>query len=585
MNVLLLITVSASAATEPLVSWTLDDSDGGFAAYGETSQWQWGELPGGPATAEHTTAWGTGIERPYLNDTTDYLQLSSFDLSTSARPVLRFYHWYEVDADGDAGWVEVWDASVWSRLEPIYDYPTDAGYTGSSNGWHLAWFDLRGVTDTAHIRFVFSADSRVALAGWFVDDIDVLDGDPVPPSIEVDVAPDDTQDLDGPYAVEAWIQDDLLTPSAELRWTTGTDSGSVAMEETLPGLFRGEIPGQLPDTTVSWRIVATDGSNEALAPEVGASSFRVYLAAPTALTGPQGRVVGTQTSLSWTAPESDHPVQSYRVYCNGEIVALSEDTTAQAAICSSAASFEVSAVYEAGEGDRSDPLSLDAFLPSVDALSPAVAWQGDHLRLTLSGTYLLLAEGEVSLDLGDGVTVDAVEVIDAESAIITVHIDADAETGLREGQLQVGDASLPLPSPFEILDGQSRPRLLSVTPDAVVQGERYTLEIAANADFEATPTLDLGEGVLIESVERDGEIVRAEVVVAWDAPVGERGIEADDGDRVLDGATLRVRNAATPPARTCSQGSGQAHWTLAALSLAVAALRARGGAARSLRSR
>ncbi len=582
----LLFITSAAASSSSLVSWDLDTTDGGLSAYGETAQWSWGELSGGPQTDEHVYAWGTGVGRPYLNDSLDYLQLPSFDLSTSARPVLRFYHWYEVDADGtDAGWLEFWDGSTWSRAEPIYDYPTEDGYAGNSNGWHPAWFDLRGIADATYLRFAFVADERVALAGWFVDDIEILDGDPVPPSVTLETEPEDTQDLDGPYTVQAWVQDDLLAPSATLLWNTGEESGVVEMTEEFTGLFLGEIPGQAPGTTVRWRVVASDGTNESAQPETGYESFRVYLAAPTGLTGPSGRVVGTTVPLQWTPPESDHAVLGYHVYCDDVLVTTNTNPHADAPLCSSAPRFSVSAVYREGEGDLSDPLTLNAAIPTVTAMEPDSAWQGERVRLQVSGEYLLLVPGEVSLDLGEGVQVEDVEIVDSNTAIFTLVIDAEAPVGDREATLLTGDTPLPLPSPLTLLDGESRPRLLSVSPDALTQGETYTLEITANADFEGEPTLDLGEGLVVEAITWSGAEAVATVAVTWSAPIGERAIEADDGARVLEGATLRVRNAATDPQRACSQSGARGSGLLGALIAGLALLRARRGAGPAPRSR
>lgn len=573
MIALLLLPV-ALAGSDPLVSWSLDDSDGGFSDYGETAQWQWGELSGGPLSGEHLSGWGTGLDRPYLNDSTDYLQLSSFDLSTSARPVLRFAHWYEIDDGGDAGWVEAWDGSAWTAIDPIYDYPTTTGYTGNSNGWHETWFDLRGVSDTAELRFAFSADARISLAGWFIDDVEVLDGDPVPPSITLDVVPEDTQDLDGPYIVEARVQDDLLTPTAEVRWTTGTESGSVAMTEILSGLFHGEIPGQPAGSTVKWRVVATDGTNEASAPEAGPSSFRVYLAAPTDLTGPTGRIVDTAVTLSWTAPETEHEVLGYQIYCDDAAWITTARTSQDTPLCSSTPSFEVSAIYEAGEGERSAPLSLNAYIPEITQFSPDAAWQGDRLRLTLAGTYLLLTEDEVSLDLGPDVDVEEIAVVDADHAVVTVRVGDAAATGLRDLRLVIGDVALDLPGAFTIQDGETRPRLVTIEPDTMVQGRTYTLRVGSNTDLNADVSMDLGEGLVVQDIRVEGSDVYATVGVAWDAPVGERGVEVDDGQRVFDGVDLRVRNAVTTPAGTCSQG-GRGGIFGAALALLAAATRSR----------
>lgn len=575
MSALLLLGLVAAAAAQELARWELEDSDGGFTAYGATSQWQWGEVGAGPEqAATGTRAWSTGLDRPYLNDTTDYLALPSVDLSAAARPVLSFYHWYEVDSDGDAGWVEIWDGESWTRAEPIYGYPEEAGFTGNSDGWRPEWIDLTGVADTSALRFVFSANERVALAGWYLDDLVVMDGDPVPPYVTVERAPEDTQDLDGPYAVQAQVRDDLATPTATLRWTANEAAGEAAMTALGDGIFAAEIPGQEPDTLVSWWIEASDGENATSGPDE-LQSFRVYLAAPSGLSGPDGRVVGTSATLSWTAPDSPHAVLRYAVYCDDAWVADATTTSVEAPLCSDAPTFSVSAVYEAGEGDRSDPLTLEAWIPVVGSVEPEQAWQGERVRVTLVGESLLLVDGEVDLALGQGVTVAEAEVVDANRVVFTLDIAEDATPGERAGTLLAGENAVALPSPFEILDGASRPALLAISPDALTQGRSYTLYLVASAPLTGEPSLDLGEGVIVESVRWDDAQIEASVVVSWDAPVGVRGVEVDDGSRVLEGVELRVRNAATTPQRSCNQGASGGAGALPVL-LAALALSRRG---------
>jgi len=576
--VILLLLAGAALATSTVVEWPLTEDDGGFSAYGETSQWQWGTVASGPQSGwAGEAAWATGLSRPYLNDTLDYLQLPSADLSGATRPVLRFYHWYEIDTGGDAGWVEVWDGASWSRLDPIYGYPTETGYSGNSDGWRPTWFDLSGVPDSADVRLAFSADDRVALAGWYVDEVAVLDGDPVPPSVQVASSPSDTQDLDGPYVVTAEVTDDQGSATATLYWETASDAGSSAMTQGEGDLFTGDIPGVSADTVVSWWIVATDGANETTEPEGDPESFRVYLAAPTDLAGPSGRIVGTTAVVSWTAPDSPHAVLSYRVYSDGAPVTSAQGTSAEAPLTSDAPQISVSAVYAEGEGDRSDPITLSAYIPEITSVEPSSAWQGETLRVGLHGTYLLLSEDDLSLDLGDDVSVDVVEIENADHAIFTLSVGEDAALGQRDGALRTNGVTLPLPEGFEVLSGDDRPRLLSVRPDALTQGQTTEIEIHANTALADAVDLDLGEGVIVESASVDGEVVTAKVAVAWDAPVGEREIHLDDGDRLLDGVDLRVRNAVTTPQRACSQGGGRPGAGL--ILLALGALLSRRGRA------
>lgn len=568
MTPLWLIALIRVAAADEIITWDLSAEDGGFASYGDTDAWAWGTIVTGPlGGASGSSAWTTGLEGIYANESTDYLQLPSVDLSSAARPVLLFSHWYEIDTS-DAGWVEVWNGSAWETLDPIYGYPAESGFTGSSNGWRDAWFDLTGLQDGSYVRLVFATDERVALAGWFVDDVALLDGDPVPPWAEIVRQPEDTQDLEGPYLVEAWVQDDQADPEVTLYWTAGqAEPVPVEMSELIPGLFRGEISGAAPDTTVRWWVVASDGTNTTTLPDADGDSFRVYLAAPTDLAGPGGRVVGHTVDLSWTPPDTPHQVVGYALYRDGDLLDTVSSTTATAALTASAHQFAVSALYEEGEGDLSSPLDLSVALPEVTELSPRAAWQGDTVRVSARGRYLLLTAQDASLDLGDGIVVEEVEVIDADHAVFTLCVADDAATGSREGTLTSGDLEIALPEPFEVLSGEDRPTLVSIEPDALVQGEVRTVVIEASAELADPPLVDLGEGLYVEVLSVEGSTVTLSVAVDWEAPVGARGITVDDGARVLDGVSLLVRTATTTPERTC--GTAQARPSLLGVVLAL----------------
>lgn len=567
--------VARADAPSPLVQWTFDESDGDFTSAGSTGQWEWGTITSGPRSAyTGATAWATVVDGLYLNDAEDYLQLPSYDLSAASRPIIQFRHWYATEEQVDVGRVEVWTGLSWEAVEPVYGYPFDDGYSGVSNGWERAWVDLTGLsTDASEVRFAFRSDERVALEGWYIDDVMIFDGDPVPPEIELTVTPEDTQDLDGPYVVEAAVRDDSSAVDVVLTWQAAGATHTVAMTDQNDGTWRAEIPAQEPDTTVSWWIDATDGSNSAVAPEDGEGSFRVYLAAPTELTGPDGRIVGVEADLSWTAPDSPHEVQGYIVYRDGEAVAASTGTSVAAPLSGPLDTFEVSAVYEAGEGDRSSPLSLRVHVPEVESLDPAEAWQGEALRVTVTGQDLLFTDADAAISLGDGVTVLDTEVVDAGRAVFTLSLDEDAATGPRDVTVTSGAVALTLSSAFEVRDGADRPALTSVSPETVSRGDEVELRFQTNHALDAAPEVDLGDGLIVQRVTLDGQVVCVSAAVELDAELGERWPVVDDGVHLLDGVPLKVVYDAGAPKGSCAAARGGGWASL--LALGALALRRR----------
>lgn len=567
------------AASDPLAVWDFAEDDGGFQPSGEADQWEWGPVASGPGAGWNgEDAWATLLDRDYFNDGDDYLTFPTLDLTGASRPVLGLAHWYDIDEGGDAGLVERWDGAAWQPLEPVYGYPTDAGFTGASDGWVEDWFDLDGVSDASLLRLAFHADASGARAGWYLGLARIEDGDPVPPLVVYTLLPEDTQDVEGPYAVAARIVDDLGAVSAELRWSDGVDEGTAPLAVEADGeTWDGELDGVEPGTELCWWIEATDGDNLATG-ETACFSVRLPAPGPPAVAA--DRPVGAAVPLAWEPPEDPlYPVLGYVVYRDGEPVAWPVDPEVELPVSAERHEVVVSAVFDTPRGDRegepSEALELETAIPAVVDLSPAEVWQGERVHLAVTARYLLLgAEGVAELDAGEGVEVVDTEVLDVDRAVFTVEVAADAATGARALTLTGGAGSATLEDALTVLDGADRPALLAISPDAAEQGEALTLEISASEPPEASPTVDLGDGIIVGGIEVDGATIRVEATVEADAPVGLHPVTVDDGRRVLGGVELRVRDRAAPPEPVCgcAAGGSRAPTALALLSLLAAAL-------------
>ena len=392
---IVLALLATAHASEAVVAWDLEQDDGGFVPGGDLLQWKWGRVLAGPGSGyDGENAWGIGLGGPYLNDAVEYLEIPVPDLSSVAAPSLHFMHWYALGA-GDTGAVEVDGGGGWVTVDPVYGYPDHVAWSGSSGGWVPVTVNLDGLGPSPRVRLVFSADTSGVGTGWFVDQVGIWDGDITAPRVSALDELADTEDLDGPYAVAAQVDDDSGVAGVDLFWSVGGTESSAPMTNDGPGSYEGTIPGQAPDTVVEYWVVATDGANEARAPVASALDFRVYLPAPTGLIGPGGRVVATSAILSWTAPVSIHPVLGYEVFVGDTTVAAAAGTSAEVALTGTDDTFTVRALYAAGLGDPSDPLTVDAVIPAIVSLAPAEAFAGDHLRVELAGDYMLLVEGGV----------------------------------------------------------------------------------------------------------------------------------------------------------------------------------------------
>ena len=165
--------------------------------------WEWGEPTSGPDSAfDGLNVWATALGDDYVNYADDLL-ISNFIAVDENQAILRFYHWYDFEHDGTNAW-DGGNVSVrilgedWELITPAGGYPHDEvqgldnepGYSGSSNDWVQAEFDL-GDFDGSIIQLGFriGTDSSNTRAGWYIDSVDVSGGAFLPlPDIEVDPA-------------------------------------------------------------------------------------------------------------------------------------------------------------------------------------------------------------------------------------------------------------------------------------------------------------------------------------------------------------------------------------------------------------
>ena len=548
-----MILLSTALAANLILDLSLDEDDGGLTPEVGDLQWEFGEPSTGPQSAfTGTNVWATRLDAPYLNDADGRLLLPSEDLTSLTSPQLAFWHWSDIHGS-DVARIEVLDGSTWTLIEPVYDYPTGDGFTGSSDGWQFVVVDLQGVSNLDQVRLRLIADESVQDAGWYIDAIQVWDGDVAEPQLDDLDLLDDTDDLDGPYLVSVAAEDDVALVQVQL--VVSLDGGSDSLVEmSMDGdRWVGEVPGQAPDTQVSYAVVATDGANSARLPLVGYEGFRVRLPAPTGLVGPEGRVVDVVAGLDWTPPESDHTVLEYRIWRDEDVVEVVDTPPAEVELLGDDR-FSVSAVFDAGEGDRSKTLVLNSSRPRVTAVEPPEFWQGESVRLEVEGSYLLLVQGDVEASLGPGVTVTAIEVLDVDRCEVLVEVAETAEVGQRELVLTTGNLEVIADVQVLLSDGSDRPALLDVLPAELTQGESGTLRIRASQPLNELPLVDLGDEVVVERVRMSGDdTVLVDVVVGPSAPVGWRPVEVDDGRRLLSGVEFEVV-AYAPEVTTCGPG-------------------------------
>ncbi len=565
---MILLLANALAST-PVLLWDLEQDDGEFSAAGELGQWRWGAATSGPGAGyDGAHAWAIGLNSSYLNDATEYLEVPLPDLSAVGQPVLSFAHWYGFGA-GDEGYVELEDGTGWRCAQPVYGYPVGLSWNGNSAGWELVSVALPA-TATVRLRLVFVANDEGVGTGWFIDQVGVWDGDVTAPRVSSLTTLPDTEDLTGPFEVSAEIEDDTGVDVVTLLWTTDRGgAGSTPMTGGADGSWEGTVPAAPVDTEVEYHVVATDGANSVRYPAVGELAFRVYLPAPTALSGPAGRVVATEAALTWTAPTSIHTLQGYEVWRDGASIAETTLPEALVPLHGTGDTFSVRARYDVGVGDPSDSVTIEAVVPSLLSVDPGTAYAGESLWVDVIGRDGRFVSQEIELDFGAGSDVESIVVQNVDRLRVEVRFEADAVAGARDVVLSSGVGTLTLADAFTVLASSQRPRVLSLTPQRVTQGDNGTLTISLSAAPAAVPEVSLGDGVVVERVELDGSTLSVQYAVAIRAPLGEHEVLVDDGVRLLVGPPLEVRDWTPAPIDSCASVAALPGAALVALAAAL----------------
>ena len=121
----------------------------------------------------------------YLDNMDQSLVTPELNLSGMKWVTLSFQHRYHIELNYDGGVVDLStdNGTTWQRLTPEEGYDAaiaalggQSAYTGGSEGWRLANFNLTDYVDqTVKLRFRFASDEGVVDEGWFIDDV-VLHG-------------------------------------------------------------------------------------------------------------------------------------------------------------------------------------------------------------------------------------------------------------------------------------------------------------------------------------------------------------------------------------------------------------------------
>lgn len=548
-------------AIAPFMMLDFSVSDEGALSDGDTAQWAWGLPKSGPMGSE--SVWGTNLGGNYLNDTVDWLEITLPDLSKVAQPLLEMTHWYAINPS-DNGTLQVFDDGSWSTVEPVYGYPDVTGFLGSSLGWVTDYVDLSGFVAAESFRLVLTTDANTANAGWYVSNINLYDGEVTPPLIQPVTVPTDTQEYESDYLVEMLVSDISIIKDVSVTYSVngGTWQSALASDQGS-SLWAVMIPAQEPDSTITWYVSASDDNSMSRYPETGEEEFRVYLASPTGLTVPDGRLVSATLALSWDAPDSPHPASSYTVYQGQEVLATDvQDETALLDVLSTIPTeFAVSANYDWGEGDLSESLAVDLEVPIITMVSPSEIYVGSSTYVDIYGESLYLTQQSALVESISGVNVDQIQVIDVNHIRVLVSIDEETAVGAC-GLTVWGEYGATIhEGALTLLSASEAPSIVSVSPSSIRQGEDTVIILTTNASLGSKVVFTLPEGLSVEgSSVTSAQRVELTVSVGAVAAVGEYLLVMDDGQRLWP-FTIEVLEKIYVQEGGCNVAPEAQYWT------------------------
>ena len=309
------------------VVFDFEADDAGFTTDSE-SDWQWGRPTSGPEmAASGTKVWATQLNGAYSDSSDSKLDTSPIDLRGYGAATMSFNHWYKTESrfgrvwDGgnlkiseDNGPFEVIfptrgydDILLPIEGNPLVGESLFGGPLGVGDFWHQETFDLSPFVDhTVILRFHFGSNETVTAPGWYIDDVEIRFASSTTPTFYITTQFSSTDDTTGPYRVWVSITDDMSITQAYLLYRREKTSPfhSVTMDEIIPFLYKGLIPGQAAGTTVQYYLKAEDDSgNVALDPPGAPDSTYSF-------------IVGTETDVDLPEEPFHAMLEEYQLRYN-----------------------------------------------------------------------------------------------------------------------------------------------------------------------------------------------------------------------------------------------------------------------------
>lgn len=162
--------------------------------------------------------------------------------------------------------------------------------------------------------------------------------------------------------------------------------------------------------------------------------------------------------------------------------------------------------------------------PLVMSISPSALTQGQNYTLTVTGRDLNTLS---QINLGSGITVTSLTVLNPGMAQVMVQVAANAQPGPHYVTVTPANPAQPVRPTVQVIAAppkQEAADVLSATPQSLVQGQTYKLMLSVK-NVGRTVGLSFGEGISITGTQYPSPtVMRVDVAVAASAPLGKHDI-------------------------------------------------------------
>ncbi len=167
----------------------------------------------------------------------------------------------------------------------------------------------------------------------------------------------------------------------------------------------------------------------------------------------------------------------------------------------------------------------------VLALFPPVGGIGTTMDLRVDADRSTFSFESTTVDLGDGILVDTVQVYDGWTLGLRITIEPDAELGSRDLLVATDGARLELPDSFTVVEES-----FSIEPGSGYMGETIHVDITGrNTDWESGVTWpSFGDGVdILDFTLVSSTIAQADISIASDTWAGLRDVAMQTGTEAV----------------------------------------------------